>query len=180
MICVGVVVAKPDVSGFLATLGVNTTRIARGRFADLFSLTTQWDDEEIAYVKETIDYVYDVFVERVARGRHLGSEQVNAVGRGRVWTGMQAKGNGLVDELGGFFSAFAAAKVAAGIPVSEKAKLTFYPKPKRVFERLAKLLAARLVGETPRWWQRMRVLFAAYDFAPGSPLTLMPTQIEIR
>ena len=177
---IGVVVAKPDVSGFLAKLGVNTTRIARGRFADLMSLSAKWDEEEVAYVKEAIDSVYDVFVERVAAGRHLTTERVNAVGRGRVWTGRQAQANGLVDELGGFFAAIAAAKTAAAIPVAEKAKVTFYPQPKRMFERLAKMLAVRWIGEPPRWWQRVQTLFAAFDFPAGSALTLMPMRIEIR
>ena len=79
-----------------------------------------------------MDHVYDLFLDRVASGRSLEKAQVNEVGRGRVWTGVQAQENGLVDELGGFLSAINAAKKAAGIPVDERVALSFYPQPQVV------------------------------------------------
>jgi protease-4 len=127
-----------------------------------------------------MEHVYDLFVERVAAGRHLSTAQVDEVGRGRVWTGAQAVDNGLVDDLGGFFAAIDAAKAAAGIPATEKVELVFLPRPKGIVERLSSLLGTRLLGAPPLWWTRLRELAAPYRFPPGSILTLMPLEIEIR
>ncbi len=62
-----------------------------------------------------IDKVYDGFVARVAEGRHLSPDRVREIARGRVWTGVQAKTLGLVDEVGGFYDAVDKAKALAGI-----------------------------------------------------------------
>jgi len=59
---------------------------------------------------------YDVFLQRVADGRKLTKEQVDAVGQGRVWTGEQALAHKLVDELGGLRQALAYARKLAGLP----------------------------------------------------------------
>jgi protease-4 len=59
---------------------------------------------------------YDLFVGRVAEGRHLTPEAVDAVARGRVWTGQQAIGKGLVDKLGGLRQALAEARRLGRLP----------------------------------------------------------------
>ncbi|HSP97940.1 MAG TPA: signal peptide peptidase SppA, partial [Candidatus Dormibacteraeota bacterium] len=125
---IGVVLAKPNVRGLLAKLGINTVELQRGDMASMLSLTESFTPAQLTRLNATMDAVYDLFLDRVASGRALEKTQVNEVGRGRVWTGVQAQGNGLVDELGGFFSAINAAKKAAGIPVDERVALTFYPR----------------------------------------------------
>ncbi len=125
-------------------------------------------------------HVYDLFLNRVSEGRGLSVTEVDAVGRGRVWTGEQARANGLVDEFGGLTAALSAAKADAGIPESEKVQLVFYPKRKALVERLAELLQARIVAAMPQWWQHLRALMPAYEFPDGSILTLMPGVFEIR
>ena len=127
-----------------------------------------------------MDYVYDQFLDRVATGRGIDKAQVNAVGRGRVWTGAQARDNGLVDELGGFFAAINAAKTAVGIPVQEKAELVFYPQPRNLIERLGELLGSRLRSEAPPWWQELQRATLPWQFPSGSILTLMPQEVSIR
>ncbi|MBS0332931.1 MAG: S49 family peptidase, partial [Proteobacteria bacterium] len=62
-----------------------------------------------------MDQIYDNFVHRVAVGRKLPVERVREIAKGHVWTGVQAKELGLVDELGGFYDAVAEAKKLAGI-----------------------------------------------------------------
>ncbi len=177
---IGVVVAKPNISGFLGMLGINTESLARGELAQMTSLTQSFNSAELTRVTETMNHVYDLFVGRVAEGRSLDRERVDQIGRGRVWTGEQAQAKGLVDELGGFMVAINAAKMAAGIPVEGKVDLVFYPRPRSLIERLVELLEARAVGDTPAWWRRVRAGLAAYDFPAGSVLTLMPQEIEIR
>jgi protease-4 len=177
---IGVVLFKPDVSGLLANLGIHTETLARGELAGLTSVTTPMTPAERARIVDSMEHVYDLFLDRVSEGRRLSTEDIDAIGRGRVWTGSQAVENGLVDELGGFFAAIDAAKTAAGIALTEKVALVFLPRPKSVAERLASLLGARVFGDPPPWWSRLRALSVPYRFSPGSILTLMPLEIEVR
>ncbi len=177
---IGVVLAKPNINGLLAKLGVNTAELQRGDLAAMLSLTETFDPAELKRVTATMDYVYDQFLDRVATGRNIDKGQVNAIGRGRVWTGAQARDNGLVDELGGFFAAINAAKAAVGIPVQEKAELVFYPQPRNLIERLGELLGSRLRSEAPPWWQELQRATLPWQFPSGSILTLMPQEVSIR
>ena len=177
---IGVVMAKPNVRGLLDKLGINTVELQRGEMASMLSVNESFTPAQLTRIKSTMEYVYDLFVERVADGRGLDAVQVNEVGRGRVWTGAQARQNGLVDELGGFFTAINAAKTAAGIPVEERVGLVFYPRHKSVFERLGKALGTRLVGAAPAWWQQVQRATLAWRYPSGSVLTLMPQEVRIR
>jgi ClpP class serine protease len=127
-----------------------------------------------------MNHVYQLFVERVSAGRGLSLAAVEEVGRGRVWTGEQAKEKKLVDELGGFFAAIDAAKESVGVSAEERVRLVFYPRRKPFLARLADLFALRVVGAAPPLWNRLRQSLRAYEFRPGSVLALMPQQIEIR
>src|SRR5574337_1522669 len=136
------------------------------------NLLTPLGEDERQKLITAMDHIYDVFVSRVAEGRHLTAERVNEIGRGRVWTGAQAKENGLVDELGGFMTAVQAAKQAAGIEASKEVQLVFYPHAKGLLDRVGDLLGARALTPVPP--QLRDVLRAtAFPFPDGSMLTLM-------
>lgn len=177
---IGVVLAKPNVSGLLARLGVNTAQIERGELASMMSLTNSFSAAELARVTATMDYVYDLFLDRVAAGRHLDKQRVNEIGRGRVWTGAQGHDNGLVDELGGFLAGIDAAKTAVGIAVEEKVELVFYPRHRNLIERLARRLGTSVFGDAPPWWRQLEQATTAWRFPSGSVLTLMPVEVSIR
>ncbi|MFN8642886.1 MAG: signal peptide peptidase SppA [Candidatus Binatia bacterium] len=176
---IGVVLAKPNVRGLLAKLGINTVELQRGEMASILSLTESLTPAQLARLNATMDAVYDLFLERVASGRSLDKAHVNEVGRGRVWTGIQAQERGLVDELGGFLAAINAAKQAAGIPVDERVALTFYPRQKPLLARLTKALGTHVLGSAPPWWRQIERATAAWQFPAGSILTLMPQDIDI-
>jgi len=176
---IGVVFARPTIKGLLARFGVNTETISRGKFAALDDLTTPLSAEGRQKLVTEMTYIYDVFVDRVAKGRNLTKEQVNEIGRGRVWTGTQAKENGLVDELGGFRAAIRAAKTAVGLEPTQEVELIFFPKQKSLFERLGELANARMAVQLPRSWQEI-LRAAAPPFADGTLLTLMPESVEVR
>lgn len=177
---IGVVLAKPNIRGLLGKLGVTTVELARGDLAAMLSVTHSFSPAELARLTATMEYVYALFVDRVAAGRDLDPSAVNAVGRGRVWTGAQAQANGLVDELGGFFAAINGAKAAAGLPVDEKVSLVFYPRHKSLLERLGRAFGTRLAGSVPAWWRQVERATAAWRFPAGSVLTLMPQEVSIR
>jgi len=75
-----------------------------------------WDEETRVRLRLVMGEVYDLFVQRVATGRHLSQAQVQAVAEGRIWSGEQGKQRGLVDEFGGLAKALELARQAAGLP----------------------------------------------------------------
>jgi protease-4 len=177
---IGVVLAKPNIRGLLGRLGVETATLQRGAAADMASLTQSFDAAELASVRASMAEVYTLFLDRVASGRSMEADQVDAVGRGRVWTGEQARDNGLIDELGGLLDSIDAAKRAIGLNVAEKVEVVFYPRSRGLFERLADALTTRVATRAPVWLGRLRGALAAFEWPDGSILTLMPQQIEIR
>ena len=74
-----------------------------------------WDEATRVRLRSVMSEVYDLFVERVAKGRHLSTEQVQAVAEGRIWSGEQGKERGLVDEFGGLANAIEIARRQAGV-----------------------------------------------------------------
>ncbi len=112
---IGVLSAKPVLEEFNDKYGFNPETVKRGRFADMQTTARPFDAEELALAERYISEVYERFVARVADGRGLDPERVNEIGRGRIWTGADALGLGLVDELGDVASAVALAKRLAGL-----------------------------------------------------------------
>jgi len=83
-------------------IGINWSTVKKGAHADFGATYRDWTDEEKQILNNTIESTYDRFIGVVASGRkNLTREQVDAVAQGRVWTGAQAKENGLIDDLGG-------------------------------------------------------------------------------
>ncbi|MBI4954694.1 MAG: signal peptide peptidase SppA [Myxococcales bacterium] len=112
---IGIFYGKVDVSGLLAKLGVRSESIESAPRADSESLFRAFTDDERATLGAKVKQFYDLFVGRVAEGRALGVAEVDAVGRGRVWSGAQALDRRLVDRLGGLRQALARARSLAGL-----------------------------------------------------------------
>jgi len=95
---------------------VNWSTVKKGRNADFGSLYRSWSDEEIRRVEESIEAIYDDFVNKVDAGRpNLSLEQVHEYAQGRVWTGEQAYAIGLIDDLGGLDKALEHMRDLTGI-----------------------------------------------------------------
>lgn len=107
---IGVVSAKIVTRGLLDRLALRRESLHRGRHALIGSPERPYTPEERALVWSHIRRTYALFLERVAAGRRMSTEAVDAVGGGRVWTGRQAHDHGLVDELGGLPAALACAR----------------------------------------------------------------------
>lgn len=104
-------------------LGLTFDRAATNKHS-IMSLNRKLSDEETAIIQKGVDDIYLQFKQRVAAGRGMTVEQVNVVGRGRVWTGRDALRVGLVDELGGLKDAIAYSAKEAGI---KDQKVLYYP-----------------------------------------------------
>jgi protease IV len=113
---IGVFGGKMVLGPALAKFGVDLRPIGvGGDYAGADGAAQPFDARQRAAFAAAIDKVYDGFITRVAAGRHLSVERVRDIAKGRVWTGVQAKQLGLVDEVGGFYAAVERAKALAGL-----------------------------------------------------------------
>lgn len=128
---IGVIIAKPVITGVYEKLDARVETVQRGANADLYALDAGWDEAQFAKVEEGIRHVYGAFKERVADGRELDIDTLDAIASGRVWTGLQAKEHGLVDELGDFATAARLACEAADLPTDGSVQMRPIMGPKQ-------------------------------------------------
>ena len=124
---IGVVTGKLVARDLQDRLGVGTDSVRTAANADAWSITAPFTDEQHRLVETEAELFYDDFVARVAAGRKLSVEAVDAVARGRVWTGADAADRGLVDELGGLRTAIRRAKLLAGLEEQARVRTVSYP-----------------------------------------------------
>ncbi len=116
---IGVFGMIPNIKGFLKNkLGVTSEFVNTNRHSDMETIMRPLDAEELQLIQKSVEDIYDTFITRVSTGRGMSKESVDEIGQGRVWSAVDAKRLGLVDELGGLEHAI---QVAAG-----KANLTDY------------------------------------------------------
>ncbi len=99
---IGVIGLTFNASEMFKKIKVNWSTVKMGEHSDFGSMVRPYEEEEKQIMIDLIEYTYDDFVAKVAAGReNLSVNEVNAIAQGRVWTGAQARTNGLVDDLGG-------------------------------------------------------------------------------
>jgi protease-4 len=130
---IGVIWGKPNLKKLYEKLGITNEKLTFGDKADIFSTFRRWTDEERELIRGEMKWTYDQFLTKAAEGRNMSKEEVDKIGKGRVWTGNQAKNLGLVDEIGGLSKAIALAKELAGIPEEEQVRLVVQPQKKASF-----------------------------------------------
>jgi len=109
----------------------------RGKNAGIFRKTEKWTPEERAKMQDQANKIYfNDFVPKVAKGRGKSDEEVNSIAQGRVWTGTQAKQNGLIDEFGGLEKAIEIAKELAKIPADKEVRRIAFPEPRPFLETI--------------------------------------------
>ena len=112
---IGVFGGKMVVRELLDRIGVTTGSVSQGARSLMFSPRRGFSDDERERFAATIDAIYVDFVAKVAQGRGRPVAEIEAIARGRVWTGSDALGIGLVDELGGLRDAIRIARLRAGL-----------------------------------------------------------------
>lgn len=137
---IGVFGIIPNFEGFLKNkLGITSDRVKTGKFSDLGTTSRPFNVEEKAIVQREIDRIYEMFVNKVAKGRKKTFSEINDVAQGRVWTGLQAKDLGLVDLIGGLDDAV---KIAAGKAGIKNYYVTEFPRQKGFFRSLVEDFSA--------------------------------------
>lgn len=132
---IGIFAGKMSLAGLYEKIGITGWSAKRGELADLYDPSRPFSDLERTKLREIIRDFYDTFIEKVAQGRNLSVEEVDALGQGRVWTGAQAVANGLADELGGLNEALESAASLAGLQPG-KYDLDVRPAPATLFEAI--------------------------------------------
>jgi protease-4 len=180
---IGVFVIKPVLGGLLDKLGIGVESMTRGPHADLLLSSEAMDEETRAVLKDDIRGVYDLFLDRVSKGRGMSIDEVDALARGRVWTGEQARENGLVDVLGGLRTAAVEARKLVGIDDEAPVALVQYPKPRPLAQELAELLGAAAVEawtpELPLPDTLASLVRLVRQLPQGAPLLVPSGWIEI-
>ncbi len=132
---IGVFSVLFDLSQFLGNkIGVTSEEVKTGDVGGLITVTRPLTDTEKNIWQKQTDEIYETFTRKAAAGRGMRQEEIKKIASGRVWTGTQAKANGLVDVLGGFNDAVNIAAQRAG--VEGDFRVRFYPQPKSFLEQL--------------------------------------------
>lgn len=148
---IGVFGIIPNMQGFFKNkLGITFDGEKTNQHADLFTVSRPLTEEEKSIIQGYIDDFYQGFTERVAEGRKMTVAQVDSIGQGRVWTGVDAQRLGLVDELGGLEAAISKAAELANLTEYRRVEL---PEQKDFFEQLMQDL-----NGTARSWVATQVL----------------------
>jgi protease-4 len=158
---IGVVMQLANVEGLLKKVGVEYVVVKAGAYKDVGNFARPMTAEERRILQALLDDVYDQFIAAVADGRRLATKDVRGFAEGRIYSGRQAQGLKMVDDLGGLEDAIEAAARMAGLP----------PKPKVVYPRrrfsLRDLLRSELgLGQVSRMLPALETL--------RTPLYLMP------
>ncbi|MEJ7747630.1 MAG: S49 family peptidase, partial [Luteimonas sp.] len=130
----------------LDKIGVHTDGVGTTRFAGAFDVTRPLDPGVGQVIQSVIDKGYRDFTGKVASARHQSVEQIDAVARGRVWSGAQAKQRGLVDAFGGMQQAVADVAQRAKLGKPDAYRVRYMEKTATPFERFFTSFAGSRIG----------------------------------
>ncbi len=160
---IGIFGGKLAIGEGLRSIGINFETVSvGGDYVDAFGVDA-FTDTERTYLREILQRGYDRFLSLVAEGRGMTVEEVDVVARGRVWSGSDALGEGLVDSHGGFVAAIAKAKELAGVAPDEAVRLAYFPQRRTGFEALEAVFGVS--GETLQAVARLNALLGDERFA---------------
>lgn len=169
---IGVIFAKINLRRLYAKLGITAEKVQYGERADMFSSFRKATPEERDLLKQEILKTYDHFITKAAEGRKMTKEEIDRIGKGRVWTGAQALELGLVDEMGGLSRAVAIAKELAGIPDRDTVRLDVWPKKISFWDMVWGRRAVRLDVELSPRMEKILSTLSLLD--RNVPWALMP------
>ena len=128
---IGVFGMLPNMNQLGKNIGINAEQVKTHENASGYSVFEPIDENFKGFVLESIEKTYATFLKRVADGRKMTTEQVDAIAQGRVWTGVDAHKLGLVDEIGGLDAAI---KYAAKLGKTSSYRTENYPEYEKSFE----------------------------------------------
>ncbi|HSM97101.1 MAG TPA: signal peptide peptidase SppA [Rhizomicrobium sp.] len=143
---IGVLTGKVSFGKSLGLIGVGADEMGIGKNALMGSTISPYTDEQWANLNHQADVIYADFTRKVAAGRKLPLDKVQQIAKGRVWSGADAQSRGLVDQMGGFWTAVADAQKLAGLPKTDAVAFKRYPQPKGFFAALSSAFDGTAAG----------------------------------
>lgn len=190
---IGVVGGKLAIGGTLDKIGITTETISRGANAGILSTDKPFSDSQRKAMTALMKDIYDQFLDKTLAGRKkagkkMTREQLVKLAGGRIWTGRQAKANGLIDELGTLEDAIAAARALTDLPADKEPPLLLLPKSKGFLDsllgdlggsRAPQMQMRSLLRQLPELQRKLRGLDGLLQLR-GEPVWLtLPYRIDI-
>lgn len=189
---IGVVGGKLALRGVYDKIGIKSEVISRGKKSGLLTSADPFSPSERQAFRKLMEDTYDQFLNKALQGRQAAGKKVTReelvhLAGGRVWTGRQAKANGLIDELGTLEDAIAAAAKLGGIAGSEP-ELLQLPKPQNPLEALfgdafnlhAGGLEAQTLRGLPELAGKLRDAGALLELRREPVWAILPQRIEVK
>ncbi|MBO4434146.1 MAG: signal peptide peptidase SppA [Bacteroidales bacterium] len=180
---IGVFSMIPEFSKTMRKVGVNFVSVASNAHSDMYALNRPFDATELAFLQASVEDIYERFVNMVAENRNMTVEQVDAIAQGRVWTGADAIGIGIVDEIGTLSDAVVYAASLAGFEDPSQYRIKTSPAPLGVMEQLMMSLnkdnTPTILTGTPLEGMT-DILTSLNEDRPTEVYARMPYDIEIR
>jgi protease-4 len=133
---IGVFGMLPNVEKLMTEkLGITVDGVGTNAQSDFGQITRKTTTSEANLIQNQVEEFYDTFIQKVADGRGLTKAEVDSIGQGRVWSGLNAIEIGLVDEIGGLNDAVAKAASLANL---SEYRLIEYPQKEDAFETFIK------------------------------------------
>ncbi|MFN8178446.1 MAG: S49 family peptidase [bacterium] len=142
---IGSITGKLNMRGLWEKAGITFDDLAFSPNAFLYSDLHDWTPEQRQLVSDEHHAFYRDWVESIAKARHLPPDKVDENGRGKVWTGREAKERGLVDSLGGWDDAVSVLRQVAKLRENEKLDFEHWPKKESLMEVLLSGHLGRMV-----------------------------------
>ena len=182
---IGVFSMIPDFSKVVRDkVHVGVTTINSNKHSDMYSLMRPLDAEETAYMQASVEDIYEKFTGIVAEARDMDVDEVDAIAQGRVWTGSDALGIGLVDEIGTLEDAINYAAVSIeGVTSSSDVLIQEYPAPMTTFQMLLESFSntqdQEIFSGTP--FEKVEMAFRSWTSADaGKVYARMPYIFDIK
>lgn len=157
---IGIFGVFPNINKLNEKLGLTFDGVQTNKLADFLNPNRPVTQGEKDMLQMYIDRGYNTFIGRCADGRQMTTEQIDEVGQGRVWTGVDAKEIGLVDKLGNMQDAISLAAEMSGL---EEYKVEELPVPKPFIETLMENLQGQV--KTGMMKVRYGEAYKLYEYA---------------
>ena len=180
---IGVFSMIPDISGTLKNkIHVNITPVNSNRHADMYGMMRPLDNAEVDYMQASVERIYEEFTSLVSEGRDMTVADVDAIAQGRVWTGADALGIGLVDEIGTLEDAISFAAISIdGVQSISDVQIAEYPKPQTTLDMLLESFGGGESVFAGTALENVEQAFKGWDASEsGKVYARLPYEISVR
>jgi len=161
---IGVFGVVPNLKGlFNNKLGITFDEAKTNANSDYISIDKPMPTYQMNVLQAEIEHIYTSFIGKVAEGRHLTVDKVDSIGQGRVWSAMDAKQIGLIDEYGGYDRAI---EVAAELAKIKNYNMMYLPEQKEPLQELVDQLTGnetrsamvKEMGEYYKYYEYLKMI----------------------